>query len=164
MKSLKGVLVLSLVLMMGVGAFVLLSPQVQAESNEQHKIAYVNLQKIFNNHPEKLKAESRFNQVVQTLQQNLKTELEAKLKDVSGEKRQQLINQYKQRLNREVNERQQKLIKPVMQKIDATIKEVAAEQGVDIVVEKGVVIYGGYDLTPKVLAKVKAETGDKTKN
>lgn len=156
-KNVTKLLVAVLILVVGLGVGTLLSPDIQAESDVKGKVAYVDIQKIFENHPKKTKAEARFSQVVQTLQQNLKSELETEIEQVTGDERQKLVKEYEQKLNQKANERQQKLIQPILNEIDQTVKEVAKEEGVAVVLSKEAVIYGGHDLTPKVLERVKAK-------
>jgi outer membrane protein len=160
----KGLLI-ALICIVGVGAILSLSPQVRAESEIQEKIAYVNMQKIFDNYPkdkiETTKAETQLKKEGQNLQKKLETELKQKLNQVTGEDKQKLIDQYNQKLKQleqQLNQRYQKLVvKPILAEIDDMIKEIAAEEDIAIVLNKEVVMYGGHDLTPKVLEKINAK-------
>jgi outer membrane protein len=61
-------------------------------------------------------------------------------------------------LEQQLNQRYQKLVvKPILAEIDDMIKEIAAEEDIAIVLNKEVVMYGGHDLTPKVLEKINAK-------
>lgn len=156
-KNLTKILAVTLVVVVGIGAAALLSSQVKAESEIKKKVAYVDMQKIFENHPKKVAAELEFSQEVKGLKQQLKGELKNKLNQATGEEKQKLVSEYEKKLKQQANERQQELIEPILKEIDQTIKEVAENEGVAVVLSKETVIYGGRDLTPEVLEKIKAK-------
>jgi outer membrane protein len=114
-----------------------------ARDDAEGRIAYVDVQTVFNVHPEKEEAESDLNSEAQQMQQ----ELENKAKDLSKEEQQELLKEYQARLS----QKEQELIQTLLLKIDKSIKEVAEEKKVKLVLDKKNVIYGGYDMTQDVI-------------
>ena len=54
-----------------------------------------------------------------------------------------------------VEQKRQAFLKVIADKINATVREVAAAKGLTIVVPKGIVVYGGVDITDEVLKKLR---------
>lgn len=123
-----------------------------ARDEAQGRIAYVDVQKVFNIHPDKVSAEKKLNEQAQSLQ----AELENKAKELSKNKQQELLNQYQSQLS----EKEQKLIQNVLVKIEEAIKKVAENKEVKMVLDKKNVIYGGYDMTQDVIDYIEANPGD----
>ena len=123
-----------------------------ARDEAQGRIAYVDVQEVFNIHPDKASAEKQLNKKAQTLQ----AELEKKAKELSKNKQQKLLQQYQSQLS----EKEQKLIQDVLVKIEKAIKKVAEEKEVKMVLDKKNVIYGGYDMTQNVIDHIKSNTSD----
>ncbi|SJZ47616.1 OmpH family outer membrane protein [Selenihalanaerobacter shriftii] len=156
-KNLTKVLTIMLIVVMGAGAFALFSPKASAKSEIKESIAYVDMQYLFENHPDIPAVKSKLNQDLQGLQQQLKGELQSKIEQVQGAEKQKLVQQYQQKLNVEANKRQKQLLKPINDEIKATIDEIAKEQGIAVVLQKDMIIYGGTDLTSQVLDRLKAK-------
>lgn len=127
--------------------------QLMARDDAAGRIAYVDVQKVFNVHPDKGNAEKKLNQEAQSMQ----VELEEKASDVSKEKQQQMLNEYQQKLS----QKEQNMIQNILEKIDNAIQEVAKKKEVKLVLKKKNVIYGGYDLTQDVIDYIET---NKTQN
>lgn len=109
-------------------------------------IAFVNLEELFEAHPDKAQAEEQLNLEAQELQQ----ELEERAEDLSQDEQQQLLQEYQQRLN----QREQELIQEVLGQIEGLIIELAEEKGIEVVLDGQNVLYGGYDLTPELIERL----------
>lgn len=114
-----------------------------SESDLEGEIAFVDIQKIFELHPDKAEAEKELNKAAQMMQ----SELEEKVSDLSQEKQQELLNEYQS----ELSKKEQQLIQDVLEEIETAIKKVAEEKKVKLVLDKRNVIYGGYDMTEDVI-------------
>ncbi|ACL70516.1 OmpH family outer membrane protein [Halothermothrix orenii] len=119
----------------------------KAGDEAEGKIAYVDVQAVFNEHPEKVKAEKELNQLAQSMQ----AELEEKAKNLPESEQQELVNEYQMKLTRQ----EQEMIHGLLVKIDKAIKIVAEQKKVRLVLDKKNVIYGGYDLTQDVIDYIK---------
>ncbi|WP_027338788.1 OmpH family outer membrane protein [Halonatronum saccharophilum] len=122
---------------------------VRAQEEGRSQIAYVDMEALFINHPDKSSAEEQLNAEAQWLQ----SQLEEKAVDMTKEERQVLLQSYQEKLNRI----EQELVSEVMENINGLIREVAQERGISVVVDKATVIYGGVDLTDEVLSVVNEE-------
>ncbi|MFP4661361.1 MAG: OmpH family outer membrane protein [Halanaerobiales bacterium] len=116
---------------------------IAAESESKGQIAYVDLWAIFNVHPEKPVAESKLNQLAQSMQ----IELEEKAKDLPNEEQQNLLKEYQTRLSQQ----EQGLIQEIIDSIKDDVIEVAKVKEVRMVLDKANVIYGGYDITDDII-------------
>ena len=147
----KKYLLFSGTLLVILALFVLFNPlsSLRAQDEAAGRIAVVDVQEVFEAHPEKESAEEQLNKEAQSMQ----SDLEDEAKDLTGEKKQQLVQDYQSQLS----QKEQELIKGILKKIQEAIKEVAAEKDVKIVMEKKNVIYGGYDLTQDVIDYIKAQ-------
>ena len=112
----------------------------------QGEIAFVNLQEVFEVHPDKAAAEEQLNLEAQEMQ----AELEAEADELSQEEQQQLLQQYQEQLTR----REQELIQEVLVDIEGLLNQLAEEKGVSVVLDGQNVLYGGYDLTPELIEMI----------
>jgi len=128
------------VLMLAVG--VLMS----APAAAQGEIAFVNLQEVFEAHPDKAAAEEQLN----TEAQEMQAELEAESENLSEEEQQQLLQNYRE----ELTQREQELIQEVLADIEDLLNQLAEEKGVSVVLDGQNVLYGGYDLTPELIEMI----------
>ena len=117
-----------------------------ALAQEEGIIAFVNLEELFEAHPDKAQAEEQLNLEAQELQQ----ELEEKAEDLNQDEQHQLLQEYQQRLN----QREQELIQEVLDQIESLIVELAEERGFQVVLDGQNVLYGGYDLTPELIERL----------
>jgi len=123
-----------------------LSRGVGASDLEEGIIAYVNLEELFEAHPDKALAEEKLNLEARELQQ----ELEEKADELSQEEQQQMLQEYQQILS----EREQELIAGVLEQIEGLIIELAEENGFQVVLDGQNVLYGGYNLTPDIIERM----------
>jgi outer membrane protein len=112
-------------------------------------VAYVNLEKVFAEHPARTAAEKKLNQKAAEYQQQLEQEGE----ELSGTEQKELLNSYQN----ELQNLEAELLDSVLKEVESIIVETAAEKKVKFVLEEKDVLYGGIDLTDDVLTKIKAE-------
>jgi len=112
-------------------------------------VAYVNLEKVFAEHPARTAAEKKLNQKAAEYQQQLEQEGE----ELSGAEQKELLNSYQN----ELQNLEAELLDSVLKEVERIIVETAAEKKLKFVLEEKDVLYGGFDLTDDVLAKLKAE-------
>lgn len=112
-------------------------------------VAYVNLEKVFAEHPARTAAEKKLNQKAAEYQQQLEQEGE----ELSGTEQKELLNSYQN----ELQNLEAELLDSVLKEVENIIIETAAEKKVKFVLEEKDVLYGGFNLTDDVLAKIKAE-------
>ena len=120
-----------------------------SDSGLEGEIAYVDIQKIFELHPDKAEAEKELNKAAQMMQ----SELEEKVSDLSQEEQQELLSEYQS----ELSKKEQQLIQDVLEEIENAIKKVAEKKNVKLVLDKRNVIYGGYDMTEEVINYIKEQ-------
>lgn len=119
------------------------------EDKSVDSVAYVNLEKVFAEHPARTAAEKELNQKAADYQQ----QLEKKGEEISGIEQKELLNSYQAQLHNLEAE----LLNSVLKEAVEIIAETAAEKEVKFVLEEKDVLYGGFNLTDDVLAKIKAE-------
>ena len=145
--AVTGVLIIAVIAgIIGMAGF---SRGVGASDLEEGIIAYVNLEELFEAHPDKALAEEKLNLEARELQQ----ELEEKADELSQEEQQQMLQEYQQILS----EREQELIEGVLQQIEGLIIELAEEKGFQVVLNGQNVLYGGYNLTPDIIDRMEDE-------
>lgn len=139
-KRLILVLILGLFLL-GFG-FLIKDSMIQA-GDESYSIGFVSIQAIFQVHPQREKAEEALQQKALEMQ----LQLEEEAKELEVEDQQRLLQSYQQ----ELGLYEQELIAGVIEEMEDTIAAVAREERVEVVLEASHVIYGGVDLTQKVI-------------
>jgi len=122
---------------------------VLTEDESVDKVAYVNLQRVFEEHPARTAAEKALNQKAAEYKQQLELEAE----ELSGADQKEILAKYQGQLQNLESE----LLTSVTKEVEKIIKETAAEKKVKFVLEEEQVLYGGYNLTDDVLAKIKEE-------
>jgi len=124
-------------------------------------IGYVDMQKIFLNYTETKKAQTRF----QEKQKELQKEYESRQKKVIEARKNKAdekeIGRLIEDMEKELQPKQQELIRlnneltaNLRVQIISASKRVAKEYGIDIIIDKQAVLYGGFDLTDFVLDKL----------
>ena len=113
----------------------------------KEKIGYVDMQKLFQNHPQKKSSEEK----LEGDAKKFKKELETKGKTMDKEERQELLKKYQE----ELNSQEQELINQVLADINEKIRKVADRREISIILDKSAVIYGGHNLTSEVLTEIK---------
>ncbi|MFW6378193.1 MAG: OmpH family outer membrane protein [Bacillota bacterium] len=117
-----------------------------APAAAQDEIAFVNLQEVFEAHPDKGEAEEQLNLEAQEMQ----SELEEEADELGEEEQQQLLQEYQE----ELSQREQELIQEVLADIEDLLNQLAEEKGVSVVLDGQNVLYGGYDLTPELIEMI----------
>lgn len=113
------------------------------------RVAYVNLERVFAEHPAKTAAEKKLNQKAAEYQQQLEQEGE----ELSGTEQKELLQSYQ----KELENLEAELLTSVLKEVETIIIETAAAKKVKFVLEEEDVLYGGYNLTDDVLAELKAK-------
>ena len=90
------------------------------------------------------------NEQMQTAVADAKQEFEAKSANMSEEEKAAYYQQTQERLQ----QKQQELIDPIQKKIEAEVKAVAEAKGLQVVLDKTAVVYGGQDITQDVIRKL----------
>jgi len=148
-RFLPGAVLLALLLFL-LGSFILISPTPLLQAREQNisnRIGYVNIGLVFEQHPEKFRAEQLLGEEARRLQ----AVLEEQVEELEPEEQQALLEEYQQQLIHKERE----LVRAVIDEIEKTVGSIAREQEVEVVLERQNVIYGGRDLTPAVLEKIR---------
>ncbi|MGM0410892.1 MAG: OmpH family outer membrane protein [Bacillota bacterium] len=127
-----------------------------ASEDVEGKIVFVDVQEVFEVHPDKKNAEKELNEAAQKMQ----SELENEASDLSEEKQKDLLNNYQS----ELSEKEQELIQNVLEEIEKAIQEVAEEKKVKLVLDKRNVIYGGYDMTQDVIDYINSQSENDEEN
>lgn len=113
------------------------------------QVAYVNLEKIFAEHPAKKAAESVLDKKAAEYQQKLEKESE----NLSGQEQKDLLFQYRT----ELEEFESELLDSVILEVEEIIKKTAADKKVKFVVAEDEILYGGYNLTDQVIENINNE-------
>jgi outer membrane protein len=112
-------------------------------------VAYVNLERVFAEHPARTAAEKKLNQKAAEYQQQLEQEGE----ELSGIEQKKILNSYQKKLQNLETE----LLNSVLKEVERVIVQTAEAKRVKFVLEEKDILYGGYNLTDDVLAKLKAD-------
>jgi len=106
-------------------------------------IGFVDMQRALNAHPGKASAESALRDYAQAQI----ADAQQKMKNMSPGQRQQLQNQ----VDQQILQKRAELLGGLDKDIRAAVQKVAAQQGVSVVLDRTVVLYGGVDLTDQVI-------------
>lgn len=109
-------------------------------------VGYVNVDRVFRNHPD-MKATMS---VLQLERQKAQQEFEQKAPGLDDKGKQELG----QKLSEQVDKKEASLLNPIRSAIRKAIGEVAKSHGIANVVDASVMVYGGTDLTDEVIAQV----------
>ena len=110
------------------------------------QIGYVNVQKVFNSHPDVKSANAAIDLERQNAQKQF-NEQSAAL-DANGK-----ANLNKQ-LSQQVNNKEKELLEPIQKKISEAIIKVAKAQSIKTVLDGNSIVFGGKNLTEAVIAEV----------
>ena len=141
MRYFKRVLPFVMVMVLGLGL-----TGVAAAPAENFPVGVVDFMYLVNNHPNTAAA----NAALKTEQEQIRKEFEAKSAGLNDKEKQALDRQ----LGLKMEQKRQELLKPIVDSINETMKAVAAEKGLAMVVFKNSVALGGQDITADVLAKL----------
>lgn len=119
------------------------------EDKSLDRVAYVNLQRVFAEHPVRTAAEKTLNQKAAQYQQQLEKEAES----LSGAEQKEILQKYQ----KELKNLEAELLTSVTEEVEALIMETAEQQQVKFVVEEEQILYGGYNLTDEVLSQLEGK-------
>jgi outer membrane protein len=109
-------------------------------------VAYVNLERVFAEHPARTAAEQTLNNKAAEYTR----QLEEEAADLSGIEQKELLRKYQGQLH----ELEEELLAQVTKEVENIIIETAEEKDVKFVLEEDYVIYGGYNMTDEVIARI----------
>lgn len=112
-------------------------------------IGMVNYRLLVDNHPDSAKAQTIMNDAIAQAKSNFET------KSVSMNDQEK--QSYYQQLQQGIQIKQQDLLEAIQNKVNEAIKAVAKSKSLTIVVDAGVAVYGGQDITDDVMKKIVAK-------
>ena len=110
-------------------------------------VGVVDYQQIGSQHPKLAQA----NQDMQAAVDAAQKEFEAQSKDMNDQQKADYYRQTQERLS----QKQQELMEPIKKGVDDAVKSVSEAKGLQVVLEKSAVVYGGQDITQDVVNKLK---------
>ena len=113
---------------------------------ESDLVGYVNVERVFRNHPDMQATMS----VLKLERQKAQQEFEAKAPNLDDKGKQELG----QKLTEQVDKKEASLLNPIRAAIRKAIGEVAKAHGIANVVDASAMVFGGMDLTDEVMAKL----------
>ena len=109
-------------------------------------VGVIDYQKVAAQHPQVQQAEVTMQHEVESAQKDF----EEKAANMNDQEKGAYYQQTQQRLQQKQNE----LMEPIRQNIEDTVKKVAEAKGLQVVLDKGAVVYGGQDITQDVVSKL----------
>lgn len=109
-------------------------------------VGVIDYRQVMSQHPDLVNANTQ----MQTEVENAKKDFDEKSKNMSEQEKASYYQQTQQRLQ----QKQQELIEPIQKNIEDTVKKVAEQKGLSVVIDKNAVVYGGQDITQDVVNKV----------
>ncbi len=116
------------------------------EDESVDKVAYVNLEKVFAEHPARTAAEQTLNKKAAEYKQQIEEETD----ELSGSEQKELLKKYQS----ELGELEQELLAQVTAEVENIIVRTAEKRKVKFVLDDDYILYGGYDLTDEVLVEI----------
>ncbi|MEN6413566.1 MAG: OmpH family outer membrane protein [Veillonellales bacterium] len=110
-------------------------------------VGCVDRQQVFSSYP----GIQALMQQIQSLREAAQKDYDDRGKDLPEAERKALNDT----IAREEAQKEDELMNPVGDKIEASIKAVAGEKGLTVIIDAGIVVYGGAGITADVIAKVK---------
>ena len=108
-------------------------------------VGVVDYNQVMSQHPKVQSASSE----MQTAVQDAQKEFETKSANMSDQEKRDYYQQTQQRL-----QKNQELMEPITKSVEESVKKVAEQKGLSVVLEKGAVVYGGTDITQDVIKQV----------
>lgn len=142
------------VLLVAVGLVVYFVPGSADDSVE--RMAYIDMQELFDRHPRRIDAESHLNELVQDMQKTLEEEAG----DLPGEEQQEMLREYQE----ELSQKEQELVTDILEEIEMAVDKVAEIEEFNLIMEKRNVVYGGYDATEIVLNYIEENMNENVDN
>ena len=93
----------------------------------------------------------------QDMMKNIQTQMQADMANMTPEQQQQYLEQKR----KEITDKQKELLDPIKKNIEDQVQAVADTRGINVVLDKNNVLYGGQDITQDVIKKLQ-EKGDIT--
>lgn len=109
-------------------------------------IGFVDMQRALDAHPRKAASERALQEFFQAKQR----EFNQRTKGLTAEQRQLLDRE----LQQQVVEKRQELLGGLEKELRTAVEDVGRAEGVSVVLERAVVLFGGVDLTEQVIKKV----------
>lgn len=109
-------------------------------------IGFVDMQRALDAHPRKAASERALQEFFQAKQR----EFNQRTKGLTAEQRQLLDRE----LQQQVIEKRQELLGGLEKELRTAVEDVGRAEGVSVVLERAVVLFGGVDLTEQVIKKV----------
>ena len=146
-KHVKIISILIAVLFIGsVVAIALTQSGTGVASAAGSSVGVVDYREVMSKHPDL----NNIEQQMQTAIADVKKEFEEKSAGMNDQEKAVYYQQSQLRLQ----QKQQELVGPIEQSIQDTIKKVADNKGLQVVIEKSTVIYGGQDITQDVINRL----------
>lgn len=95
----------------------------------------------------------------QDLMKQVQEQMQADMANMTADQQQEYLEKKRQ----EIMDKQKELAEPVKANIESQVQEVAKVRGINVVLDKDNVLYGGQDITQEVIKKLQ-EKGDITSN
>lgn len=109
-------------------------------------VGVVDYNQIMSQHPQVQAASNE----MQTAVQEAQKEFESKSANMNDQEKRDYYTQTQQRLQ----QKNQELMEPITKSVEESVKKVAEQKGLSVVLEKGAVVYGGTDITQDVIKQV----------
>ena len=116
-------------------------------------VGIVDYSQLISQHPGMQAAREKYEEAAKHVQD----EFSQKAGSMTPEQQQQFIEQKQ----KEMQDKQKELLDPIRTSIETQVQSVADSRGINVVLDKNNVLYGGQDITQEVLQKLQAE-GDTT--
>lgn len=125
------------------GSLFLVQDSFTQAGDVQNIVAFVDVEALFQVHPQREMAEFRLQQQAAEFQE----EMEEEAKDRSAEEQQEIMHYYQEKLQ----QYEQDLVADILEEITEMVALVAEQKKIEVVLESSQLLYGGLDLTPAVL-------------
>ncbi|HWR07613.1 OmpH family outer membrane protein [Sporomusa sp.] len=119
----------------------------KAQDRQAAAVGYVNKQQVFSSYP----GIQEIMREIQAMREAAQKDYDARSKDLPDAERKALNDT----IAREEAQKEDARMKPVGDKIEASIKAVAEEKGLTVIIDAATVVYGGIDITADAISKVK---------
>ena len=116
-------------------------------------VGIVDYSQLISQHPGMQAAREKYEEAAKQVQD----EFSQKAGSMTPEQQQQFIEQKQ----KEMQDKQKEILDPIRTSIETQVQSVADSRGINVVLDKNNVLYGGQDITQEVLQKLQAE-GDTT--
>ncbi|MGC8716545.1 MAG: OmpH family outer membrane protein [bacterium] len=154
MKIKSIIILISVIGVLGISFWILNLPR-SGFALDTFKIGYVDINKALEAHPDIDKARSALNSFALKTKDDYQKQLDAAIKDKSANEAQQIKADYEAKLNAAVAKKWQDLLSPMLNDIEQATKNIAKAKGIDIVLKKDSIIYGGIDITDDVIKAIR---------